>query len=63
VTSTTGKLFALALFSITEVMPPNFGPRALKMEKVYIVSAVHGNLTAHIYVQLRGIIGTNWEVL
>jgi hypothetical protein len=72
-TSTTGKLLAVALFSITEGMFPNFGTRALKRKKWNTVSTVHSSITAvcwkdkngvhDTHLQLRGIFGMNLEML
>jgi hypothetical protein len=44
-TPTTGKLFTVTLFGITEGMHQNFGPRALKRKKWDIVSRDHSNIT------------------
>jgi hypothetical protein len=41
----TGKLLTVTLFGVTEGMPPNFGPRALKGKKWDSMSRVHGNIT------------------
>jgi hypothetical protein len=53
-TSTTGKLLAVTLVVITEEMPQNVGPRALKRKKWDTVSINLSNITALCWKDKRG---------